>query len=216
MLIESRSWSNWERSSFIQLDSNAHLYNVLWVQESRRATCYRISILCVSTFFYTSMAWNYQGSCSESHDWIVKCWSNPVVGLIENAVRLYSLTRTPIYNVLWVQKSRSNSLCRIKFDCRPAINASLILSSQYWLAVTFLKLQSLLRVLRACRYSSSVSVGCCLRVARTWRAKISFLGFTKSACSVWMASSYSRQSSMYWKIEGETKLARTVNLWQYW
>ena len=51
-----------------------------------------------------------------------------------------------------------------------------MLSSQYCAAVTFLKLQSLLSVFRACKYSSNVSVGACLRVAKRWHAKISFFG----------------------------------------
>ena len=51
-------------------------------------------------------------------------------------------------------------------DCNPAINASLILSSQYFTAVTFLKLQSLLNAFRACIYSSNVSVGACFLVAK--------------------------------------------------
>ena len=51
----------------------------------------------------------------------------------------------------------SNNLWLIKGDCKLVIKSSLILSSRYCAAVTLWKLQSLLRVFRAERYSSSVS-----------------------------------------------------------
>ena len=49
-------------------------------------------------------------------------------------------------------------------------------------------------------------------VARIWRANISFLGFTKGACNIPTAASYSVNSSMCWKIAGDTKFANTLSL----
>ena len=67
-------------------------------------------------------------------------------------------------------------------------------------------------VFREWRNSSSVSLGCWHLVASIWRAKISFRGFTKSACNIPTAAPYSVHSSMCWKIEGDPKFANTESL----
>ena len=64
----------------------------------------------------------------------------------------------------------SNDLWRTEGDRKPLIKASRILSLWYFEAATLWKLQSLLSVFWAWRYSSSISWGCWHLVARIWGA----------------------------------------------
>ena len=87
-----------------------------YFQNCLSCACHRISILCVSRFFYTSMAWNYQGSRSESHDWIVlmliqsRSWSN-----WERSSFIQLDSNAHLYYALWVQESQLSQ--NIDFVC---------------------------------------------------------------------------------------------------
>ena len=106
----------------------------------------------------------------------------------------------------------SSSCCRIMFERKPVINASLTQSSRFWTASTDLKLHSFASNCSLSTYSTIFSSSFWQQLASKCRAKTSFGGFMYSSFRWLTAVSKVSHSAMYSYTSEEIQFIRVSSL----